>query len=119
MLKRFALPAALLYTLFLTVLSLITLGDIPQFGTDYDDKIYHIGAYMVLMLLWYYAFKNPDQKSTIFKIALGCVLFGIVIEAIQGKVNVNRVADLLDVVANVVGVFLGLFFILNRLRKQR
>ena len=117
MLKRFVLPIAVVYTVFLTVISFISIGDIPNLGTDYDDKIYHIIAYIALTVLWFMTFKAPVIKIKIMYLGLFCVIFGIIIEAIQGKVNVNRVGDLLDVVANIIGVLIGLVYCLKTYKK--
>ena len=101
------LGAALLYTLFLTIISLITLKQVPDWGTDFDDKLNHVLAYLVLMLVWYFALNKDKNYWRILYIAAGCMAYGIVIEAVQGKVNVTRVADILDIVANLVGVLIG------------
>ena len=117
MLRKYALPLALTYTVFLTVVSLITLKRIPRIGIGFDDKLYHVLAYIVLTVLWYFAAKEPKTRKTIIIIGVSCIVFGIVIEAVQGKVNVNRVADLLDVVANVIGVSIGLLYCFYKARR--
>lgn len=116
MLDKLALPLAIAYTILITVLSLITVKDLPDLGTDMDDKILHVGAYFVLIIMWYFGLKQPRDMKSLLKIAVSCVLFGIVIEVIQGKVNINRAADFLDAVANFIGVILG-FIALLWLRK--
>ena len=114
MLKTYALPAAIIYTIALIVLSLVRVSDMPEFGTDYDDKIYHIIAYVILTLLWYFAFKSQINKNQILILALSCSAFGIVIEVLQERLTTYRVNDTLDIVANVVGVLLGITYIFYR-----
>ena len=114
MLKKIALPTAIIYTILLTILSLITIEGVPSFGTEYDDKVYHIIAYTILTLIWYFALNIKSFNKTLFYLAVGCIAFGIVIEALQGKLTVYRVSDSMDVVANVVGVLLALTYIFIR-----
>ena len=110
--RKVYLVLAVLYTLALTVASLITLKGMPELGTDMDDKLYHVLAYMILFIIWCFALSKPIGRKRLIALALYCIAFGIIIEAIQGKVNVNRMADILDVVANIIGVLVG--FIIGR-----
>ena len=105
--KRFILILAVLYTIILTVASLITLHGIPKLGTDIDDKLYHVMAYLILFIIWYLTLKQPVSGKQMLYLALSCIAFGIIIEAIQGKVNVNRIGDILDIIANIAGVLIG------------
>ena len=89
----------------------------PSIGTDYDDKIYHFVAYFILAVLWFYAFRYHSSKRKIAYIVLSCIAFGIIIEAIQGKLTADRVGDILDIVANIIGIMLGTLFAL-RYRKK-
>lgn len=113
-LRKFATPVAVIYTIALTILSLISVKGIPSFGTDYDDKFYHVLAYFVLTMVWYLALGLNQNKRKIVYIALGCIVFGIIIEAIQGKLTLHRVWDLLDIVANLIGVVIATLYIFRR-----
>ena len=104
------LGLAVLYTLALTIISLITLRQVPDWGTDFDDKLNHVVAYLGLMIIWYFALNRGKNNRRILYIALCCIAYGIIIEAIQGKVNITRVGDFLDVIANLIGVLLGGIF---------
>lgn len=114
MLKKIALPSAIFYTITLTILSLIKVTDMPEFGTSYDDKLYHILAYIILTLIWDFAINSKSFKKKIVWLAVSTITFGIVIEALQGKLTTHRVGDILDVVANVIGVLLAITFIFLR-----
>ena len=117
MLKKLALPSAIAYTILLTILSLIKVKDMPEFGTSFDDKLYHILAYVVLTLVWYFVIYDKKTNRKITYLAIATIAFGIIIEALQGKLTTHRVGDVLDVVANVIGVLLALTFIF--LKKKR
>ncbi|MBT8253698.1 MAG: VanZ family protein [Flavobacteriaceae bacterium] len=108
--RKIAVLIAIGYTVALTIASLITLKGVPELGTSIDDKLYHVIAYILLIVLWYNTLKNPIGSKKLIRLTLGCIAFGIIIEAIQGKVNINRVGDILDIAANMVGIFLGLLY---------
>jgi VanZ family protein len=113
-LRKFALPLAVIYSITLSILSLISVKGLPSFGTDYDDKFYHVLAYFVLTMIWYLAIGLNQNIKKIIYIALGCIVYGIVIEAIQGKLTLHRVWDLLDIVANLIGVIFATLYIFRR-----
>lgn len=67
------------------------------------DKIYHIIAYLSLSFL--VALRNPFTYILIF---IYLISFGISIELIQPYFH--RSFELLDILANTVGIILGIFF---------
>jgi hypothetical protein len=115
-LKKNALLFAVLYTIGLTIISLISVSGMPSFGTDYDDKFFHILAYFILMMLWYFAAGKNKTNKRIYYISLGCIAFGIIIEAVQGKITLNRVWDFFDIVANIIGILVATLYIFQRKR---
>lgn len=117
MLNKIKIAIAIGYTILLTILSLISVHNIPGFGTDYDDKLYHILAYFLLTAIWYFAIGGEINKKQIWQLALYCTAFGIILEAIQGKLTVNRMGDLLDIIANIIGVVIATILIIRRQRK--
>lgn len=54
------------------------------------------------------SFKNINNNFMLKIIGL-IIIYGIIIEVIQEKCTQNREADILDVVANSLGVFLAYF----------
>ena len=89
----------------------------PQMGTDYDDKLYHLVAYFLLTIFWFYGLKSSEIPGKTIYIVFGCIAFGIIIEALQGKLTTSRVGDFLDIVANIIGVVIGTFFVLSNRKK--
>ena len=66
------------------------------------------------------SFKEVDNKF-LFKIMGIIVMYGIIIEVLQGKFTVSREADVYDVLANSLGVFvayLGFPFIKRKILKK-
>ena len=116
MLKKYSWVVAAGYTIFLGIFSLINLSELPSIDVDDSDKILHVIAYALLMLTWYLTFHKNSSLKMILKIAIACILYGTILEVIQGKLTTQRTADLLDIVANCVGVItmvLVLFMVKN------
>ena len=83
--KRLALTLAIAYTLFITIMSLISLRNIPKLGSSFDDKIYHCGAYALLcVLVWYHFFEKTKSKYKILFLLDIALAYGIIIEILQG-----------------------------------
>jgi len=73
-----------------------------------SDKTYHLIAYFLLMLSWLYAFfKKEKFQEHVKYIILGCFIFGIIIEILQGIITSYRTASYLDILANTIGVLLA------------
>jgi len=70
------------------------------------DKLYHITAYFSLSIFWLFSFyKKVNLKYIIISI---CIIYGIIIEVLQATVTTYRSGDFKDILANTLGVFLGL-----------
>lgn len=70
-------------------------------GVAHTDKIVHLAGYALLMFWW--AQLIPQRR---WRLAIAVVLFGILIEWLQGFTP-NRQTDALDVLANSSGMLLG------------
>ena len=95
---RLWLFVGLLWLLLITVLSLI-----PISGTGVNDKWSHLLTYLFLAV-W---FSLLLQQKQLAWLALGLLIFGIVIEALQSLTS-YRSAELGDIAANATGILLGL-----------
>lgn len=121
MAARILLAIAVLYTLLITSLSLIQLGKISLGSFNPTDKMMHLGAYFVLGFVWffYYLFKNQDGSIKIkgfFNISILIILFGMLIEVLQGALTDYRDPDWADILANSIGVLLALGMCLGFLK---
>ena len=86
-----------------TIASIVPAHDLPKLG-GISDKLEHIVGYGVLAL-W---FAGIYPKARYPMIGVGLLVMGIVIEGLQGTMNVGRQADLRDVYANSIGIVCGL-----------
>jgi len=105
--KKLLLLVAIIYTIWLTVVSLINLNNVPSLGSSFDDKIYHLIAYVVLSFLWVTYFKTSQKKHITLIVFICMILFGVVLELIQHQLNSNRTYDNYDLIANCLGVVFG------------
>jgi VanZ family protein len=103
-----AIYIAIFFTISITIGSLVKSDFIVVKSISVSDKTYHLIAYFLLMLSWLYVFckKETFQKNVKYVI-LGCIIFGIIIEILQGVITSYRTASYLDIVANTIGVLLA------------
>jgi VanZ family protein len=79
----------------------------PNFGPAVPhnfDKLEHLSAYVVLSL-W---FTGLVARERYWVVVCGLLALGLSIEVLQGVMNVGRSAEALDMLANTVGVLVGL-----------
>lgn len=108
LLENNAIYIAVVITISILFGSLVKSEFIVVESISVSDKMYHLIAYFLLMLSWLYAFfkKEKFQKHVKY-IILGCFIFGIVIEILQGIITSYRTASYLDILANTIGVLLA------------
>ncbi|WP_232778296.1 VanZ family protein [Salegentibacter sediminis] len=109
MVARILLIGASLYTLALTIASLVRLGKISVGSFNPTDKFLHFIAYLVLVIIWqlYIVFREQGFKqyySYLIKISVLAIAFGMLIEVLQGALTSFREPDWLDILANILGV---------------
>jgi len=112
---RIFLLTAVVYTLIITTLSLVPLGKISVGAFNPTDKMLHGVAYFILTLLWlfYYLMKKseiPDYKWGFFNISVLVIVFGMLIEVLQGALTSYRQPDWADILANSIGVLIAFLF---------
>jgi VanZ family protein len=97
------------------------LNDIPSIPIKSKDKYAHFVFYFVLVLSWFFSFKETSLGIKI-KVLCFAILYGIIIEVFQEVFTVKREADILDVVANSFGAVIAYlifpFLKNNFLRKE-
>lgn len=111
-----------LYTLFLTAIALTendTLPDVQWW--EFQDKVGHLAAYIVLGCAWgltlLYTRKTSFWNPYFIVIFIASIIYGTVIEVLQSVITTTRVSDFWDVVANTIGVIIGVVIAWNSFRK--
>ena len=85
-----------------------------DFGFDYQDKLYHAGAYSIMGLLAWRSFKHGFSSPIILALLsiAFCSLYGFSDEWHQSFVA-GRQSDSADWVADTIGAGLAVFFCIN------
>ena len=120
---------AVLYTTALTLGSLMRPIHITETPISNIDKLLHAGAYFGLTVLWilWMFYKRSHQKevspNTLWKMTLGivvlAVLYGVLMEVLQGTLTSYRTPDVWDILANTSGSLLALLACLVYINKSR
>jgi VanZ family protein len=88
-----------------------------QLAFTVSDKVYHLFAYFTLAICWLFSFyKKPKAK---YIIVITCIIYGIIIEVLQHTLTMYRTGDYKDVLANTLGIMLGLVVFNLILKKIR
>ena len=109
LLKDNALIIAVLCTLAILVGSLASINTlVSSIPVKISDKSLHAVAYFLLAFCWFYTvYKSTRIRISTFIVALLTIAFGMVVEALQGGLTSYREADVFDMLANSIGVFLA------------
>lgn len=100
-----AIFIAIFFTISITIGSLVKSDVIAIEIVSISDKTIHFIAYFFLMLSWLYVFfKKKSFSKNVKFILIGCIVFGIIIEILQGVTTTYRTLSFLDVAANTLGV---------------
>ena len=103
---------ALTWTLVILIASLVSLGNMPSVEVPGKDKTIHFIFYFVLTLLWNFALQKKYKIWSLkYIIVIAVIIFGIIIEVLQGVLTKNREADIYDVMANSAGALIALIVI--------
>ena len=107
------LGIAIAYTLLITAALLTPITDPPKIDIPFADKVVHLIINAGLFVVWAsYVFSGKTKNTKTYTLPLLFVctlLYGILIEVVQGSFIPTRGADFFDVIANVCGLILGFF----------
>ena len=107
------LGIAIAYTLLITAALLTPITDPPKIDIPFADKVVHLIINAGLFVVWAsYVFSGKTKTTKTYTLPLlflCTLLYGILIEVVQGSFIPTRGADFFDVVANVCGLILGFF----------
>ena len=118
--KAFIIPVA--WLLIITFLLCIPGTQLPKIKWEnkiFLDKWAHVFLFMVLVILWNKAYsgKKDIQANTrkiFFQIMILGFLYGILMEIVQKYFILNRSCDLIDILANGAGCFIGYLISIKR-----
>ena len=110
LLKDKSIYIAILVTISIAFLSLMNLSGKVIISLSNIDKVYHAIAYFGLTISWLFAFISKGRKKTI---VISCIAFGMLMEFLQSNLTTYRSFEYLDMIANTVGVLIGLLFFIR------
>jgi VanZ family protein len=108
-LSRLWFCLGLLIAVLITIASLIPARDVPDLGVS--DKFEHAFAY-VLLAFW---LASVIVRRDYLPLALLLLVFGGAIEVAQGLMRLGRHAELLDLLADGVGIVAGVLLAMTPL----
>ena len=74
----------------------------------HGDKVMHAGAYGLLGLLAMIAGRSTERLKSMWIALAVCAGLGLVIEVLQHTLTETRHFEVLDIIANIIGSFLGI-----------
>lgn len=106
---------AILATIIVAILSLTSVPKISLgLQIKSGDKILHILAYFTLSFVWFMAMqKRMSSFAEKGRLIALLILYGIILEVLQGGITDYRTGDFYDVIANTIGVLLATL-VINR-----
>ena len=93
------------WAILIAVLSLVSFKSIAKDIVSGNDKFYHFVFYAIFAVLLKLSIRNKKMN---FFIICFVVIYGIIIEILQGVLTTTRESDLFDVLANTLGAIVGL-----------
>lgn len=111
---RLSLFAALTFTLILGIASILPAPKVEAAPAGID-KIFHLAAYILLTILWFFSFFGFSKKNfwtAIYLSATLALVYGMVIEVLQGAVTSYRTADWYDLLANITGICIAIIILI-------
>lgn len=108
------LVIALLYTTTLALLSLLNSSKLPSIEINNGDKFAHAIAYSLLCFIWYLAFKINKITKALLIASCASIIYGIILEVLQGTLTEARTSDMYDILANCIGVaFISIILVIR------
>ena len=105
---RYAGPA-LLWTLIITILTLLPGKDLPKVDIVNFDKVAHLGVFFALNVFYLrWLCKFIQKFNRILSITIVCIAYGGLIEILQGTIYTDRYSDIFDFIFNTLGCLLAL-----------
>ncbi len=73
------------------------------------DKLIHSIIFMIGVYLFAVALNEQQKIQFLRHVVISFIVYGLLLEVLQGLVFVERSADILDWLADIIGVFLGVW----------
>lgn len=98
---------ALLWTVIVSILTLLPGRDLPEVHIVNFDKMAHLGVFGLLEWLYLNWICLGKRYKNALVITLACIAYGGLIEVLQGTFYTDRYADVWDFLFNSIGCLAG------------
>ena len=125
---RYHLPA-ILWSIIILILLGMPGNDIPKLPWlehFHFDKVVHFSLFAVFTVLFVRVFNKQTsftflQKYSIVTALLIGISYGAILEYLQGFLFIDRTSDVHDLIANIIGSFIGLplLKIVQKIEKEK
>lgn len=103
---------AIVWAVIIAILHAIPGSDFPEFSFSdifQLDKLIHAVIFMIGVYLFAVALKEQQKIQFFGYVVISFIVYGLLLEVLQSLVFVARSTDLLDWLADIIGVFLGVW----------
>ena len=120
MLKPIQKYGAWIWMIVLFILSSIPSDNLPEIGFVFSDKLAHLIVYFILGILlgWRLGKVKKDSKGLYWRNSFFIGIFYAIFDEVHQLFIPGRQFDIWDITFDILGVFLGILFIKNRLLKK-
>lgn len=102
------------YLIVLILVSVVNISDIDKVTTINFDKLAHVIMYSGLSFLMLHAFRQLN----VFVVFLICAVIGTGLEFVQEYLTTTRMLDFYDILSNIIGSVVGIWFFVYSIRKS-
>nr|WP_255610482.1 VanZ family protein [Robertkochia sp. 3YJGBD-33] len=87
------------------------MSDSVDIQVSHADKIVHVLFYFMNTLFFAYHFRKKLTDSLLFKISVGLLAYGMIIEVLQYVMPFQRAFEWYDMLANLTGILAAIVLI--------
>jgi VanZ family protein len=102
-----AILALIIWTVFITVFSLIPVDGVEMEVIPFQDKLIHFVFYTVLAYLLLYVLKPKSLVLVAIVAFIVSSSYGFLMECLQYLLNTGRYFDNFDIIVNIIGSLTG------------
>jgi VanZ family protein len=98
-----------------SILCLASFNNLPSVRVQHFDKIVHAAFHFGITALWFLYWKskkNEQLRKSLLRAFLFSLIYGSLIEIMQGVFTATRSGDVLDLLGNITGALIAVLLIL-------
>lgn len=101
---------AIIWVIIIAILHAVPPSSAPDFSFTsfvHLDKLIHIILFMFGVYFFAIAYEEKQKQFFLFPIIISFVFYGGFLEVMQGIIFEDRISDIYDFVADIIGIFIG------------